>query len=546
LDLLIIGAGFAGLYMLMRARRQGLQALVLEAAGGVGGTWYHNRYPGARVDIESLEYSYGFDEALQQQWHWSERYAAQPELLRYAEHVADRFALRDGILLNTRLQSARFDEAKRCWQAQAQAQTQAQTQTQTQTQTETGAAQTFIARHLVLATGALSMPSTPPFAGQEGFRGRVLHTARWPQAPVDVRGLRVGVVGTGSSAVQAVPELAREAASLHVFQRTAAYAVPAHNGPLDPVREAQVKAGYADFRARNLQMRGGFSADLPPHRVSALAVSEAVREAQFEARWQVGGFAFLAAFNDLLTDPAANALAADFVRRKIRTVVKDPVTAERLCPTHTLGCKRLCVDSGYYATFNRPNVHLVDVRHTPIERFSAQGLKVGDRDIPLDLVVLATGFDAMTGTLMALDIRGRAGRTLREHWAGGPLNYLGMMLAEFPNLYIMAGPGSTAAFTNMHRAIEHHGDWIIEAIQHLRDKGLATIEPTAEAEAQWVSHVNALAEGSLFVTCASWYLGANIPGKPRVFMPLLQGFPAYRAHCAQVAQAGYTGCRLAA
>jgi len=532
LDLLVIGAGFAGLYLLLRARQRGLRAVVLEAADGVGGTWFHNRYPGARVDIESLEYSYGFDEALQQDWHWTERYAAQPELLRYANHVADRFGLRDGIRLNTRLIRARFDEAARCWRAEATG--------------PDGRPSHCVARHLVLATGALSMPSAPPLPGQERFQGRVLHTARWPHEPVDVRGLRVGVVGTGSSAVQAVPELARDAASLHVFQRTAAYAVPAHNGPLDPVREARVKAGYADFRARNLQMRGGFSADLLPNRVSALAVGEAEREAQFEARWQVGGFAFLATFNDLLTDPAANELAAEFIRRKIRATVHDPVTAELLCPTHTLGCKRLCVDSGYYATFNRPNVHLVDVQRAPIEGFSPRGLLTGGREIPLDLVILATGFDAMTGTLMALDIQGRGGLPLREHWAAGPLNYLGLLLAGFPNLYLMAGPGSTAAFTNMHRAIEHHGDWIVDAVAHLRDHGLATIEATPEAEAGWVAHVNAMAEGSLFLTCASWYLGANIPGKPRVFMPLLQGFPAYRAHCAQVAQAGYTGCLLLA
>ena len=342
-DMLIVGAGFAGLYMLHKARRMGLNALVIEAAPSVGGTWYHNRYPGARVDIQSMEYSFSFDEALQQQWQWSERYAPQPELLRYANHVADRFGLRDGIRLSTRMAGAQFDETARRWTVQAEG------------------GQRWSARFLVMASGPLSTPNRPDFAGLEDFAGPVFHTADWPHEPVDFTGQRVGIIGTGSSAVQAIPLIARQARELTVFQRTAAYAAPAHNGPLDREFEARIKADYAGFRARNRRMHGGFGSLLPPNPVSALAASAEEREAAFEQRWKVGGFAILGAFNDLLLNEQSNALAAQFVRDKIRSIVKDPVTAQLLSPTHTIGCKRLCVDSGYYDTFNRPNVKLVDI-----------------------------------------------------------------------------------------------------------------------------------------------------------------------------------------
>lgn len=526
LDLLIVGAGFAGLCMLQRARRLGLQALVLEAADGVGGTWRANRYPGARVDIQSLEYSFGFDAALQQEWHWSERYAAQPELLRYAEHVADRFALRDAILFDTRVTGARWDEAAACWHVQDQA------------------GRGWSAQFLVMASGPLSSPNVPDFPGLAQFEGQVLHTARWPKEAVDFTGRRVAVVGTGSSAVQAVPLIAEQAAQLTVFQRTAAYAVPAHNGPLDPAWEAAVKADYPAFRERNRQMRGGFGSALPPDPRSALAVGETEREAAFEARWRIGGFAFLATFADLLTDARANALAADFVRRKIRATVHDPETAARLCPTHTLGCKRLCVDSGYYETFNRANVTLVDIAGGGIERFTPAGLVAGGREHRFDTLVLATGFDAMTGTLMRLDLRGRGGLPIRHKWEAGPLNYLGLAIAGLPNLFNIAGPGSTSAFTNVIVSIEHHVDWIAGCIGHLRSHGLRVIEAQERAEARWMAAVQAAAQKTLFLSCNSWYLGANIPGKPRVFMPMACGFPAYAERCAAEAAAGYPGFEL--
>ena len=520
--MLVVGAGFAGLYMLFKARSLGLAVRVIEAAPSVGGTWYFNRYPGARVDIQSMEYSFQFSEALQQEWHWTERYAAQPELLRYANHVADRFGLRDGIQLNTRLTGAAFDERAQRWQVDA----------------ESG--ETWSARFLVMASGPLSSPNTPAFKGLDTFSGPVYHTARWPHDPVDFTGKRVGLVGTGSSAVQSIPVIARQASELTVFQRTAAYAVPAHNGALDPAFEARIKADYAGFRARNSRMHGGFGSELRPNPVSALAVGAEEREAAFEERWRIGGFGFLGAFNDLMLDERSNALAAEFVRGKIRSIVRDPETARLLSPKQTIGCKRLCVDTGYYETYNRPNVKLVDVSERPVGEVTPAGLKTDGRDYAFDALVLATGFDAMTGTLMRLDLRGRGGLGIRQKWRAGPLNYLGLAIAGFPNLFNIAGPGSTSAFTNVIVAIEHHVDWIADCVAHLNAHGHATIEATERAESAWVAHVNAVAQRTVYLSCNSWYLGANIPGKPRMFMPLI-GFPPYADKCAEVARNGYDG-----
>ena len=531
MDLLIVGAGFAGLYMLYKARQNGLKALVIEAGGGVGGTWYFNRYPGARVDIQSMEYSYSFCEELQQEWCWSERYAGQPELLRYANHVADRFALRDGIRLDTELKSAAFDEVAHRWNAVA-------------TQHD-GSVQHLSARFLVMASGPLSSPNWPAFKGLDAFKGKVYHTARWPDEAVDFTGQRVGIIGTGSSAIQLIPMLAQEARALTVFQRTAAYCVPARNGPIDVQYEANIKANYADFRTRNLRMHGGFSANLPPNPVSALAVTAAAREADFEARWQIGGFALLGAYNDLLLNHDSNALAAEFVRKKIRGIVSDPVTARLLCPTQTIGCKRLGVDSGYYETYNRANVTLADVSQHPIDTITPNGLTTQGTEHAFDALVLATGFDAITGTHTRLDLRGRGGLTIQDKWSAGPANYLGLMVQGFPNLFNIAGAGSTSAFTNVMRSIEHHVDWIADCIAHLNSNHLSTIEATKEAEALWTEHVNAAAARTVFLSCNSWYLGANIPGKTRMFMPLAGGFPSYVKRCANVARDGYAGFTLA-
>jgi cyclohexanone monooxygenase len=523
LDVVIVGAGFGGLYALYKLRGMGLRALALDAAPSVGGTWWANRYPGARVDIQSLEYSYSFSEELEQDWHWTERYAAQPELLRYADHVADRFDLRRDIRLGTRIAAAHFDDTACRWRV---------------TSDDGG---TWTARFVVLAAGQLSAPNTPAFPGLESFAGRVLHSAAWPHEPVDLRGRHAAVIGTGTSAVQIIPNIAGQARSLTVFQRTAAYAVPGHNAPLDPGWEARVKADYAGFRARNRKMYSGFGCELTPRPSSALDATAHEREAAFEDRWRIGGFSLLGAFADLMTNLHANELAAEFVRGKIRRIVRDPATAALLCPSYPIGCKRLCVDSGYYDTYNLPNVTLVDVGTHPIDAITPGGLLTGGREHRFDTLVLATGFDAFTGPLTRIDLRGRGGLRIQDKWRAGPLNYLGLAVAGFPNLFNIGGPGSTSAFTNFFVAIEHHVDWIADCLAWLDAQGHATIEPSADAEARWMAQVNAAPQKTIYLGCNSWYLGANIPGKPRIFMPLVGGFPAYAERCTAVAKRGYDG-----
>jgi cation diffusion facilitator CzcD-associated flavoprotein CzcO len=523
LDLVIVGAGFAGLYMLHRARTMGLSARVFEAGSGVGGTWYWNRYPGARCDVESMEYSYQFSDALQQAWDWTERYAAQPEILRYANHVADRFDLRRDIRFDTRVRAAAFDEAHGRWVIE----------------TDDGAR--IAATWCVMATGCLSSTNVPKFAGLDRFRGAWYHTGNWPHEGVDFSGLRVGVIGTGSSAVQSIPLIAREAAHLFVFQRTPNYVVPARNAPLDPEVRAHVKANYPALRARAKQARTGQLYPINPK--SALEVSDDEREREYRWRWERGGLGFLGAFADLILDRSANDTAAEFVRRQIRRIVRDPAVADLLAPRSVFGCKRLCIDTGYFETFNRPNVTLVDVSRTPIERISEEAIVVDGRDYAVDAIVFATGFDAMTGTLQRIDIRGRGGRSLQDKWAAGPRTYLGLAMAGFPNLFIVTGPGSPSVLSNMLPSIEQHVDWIAECIGSMRERGLGRIEPTEAAEDAWVAHVNQVADATLFPSCNSWYLGANIPGKPRVFMPYL-GFPAYVEKCDGEAAAGYRSFKL--
>ncbi len=526
LDLLVVGAGFSGIYMLQRARALGLRALALEAGGDVGGTWYWNRYPGARCDIESLEYSYGFDEALQQEWHWSERFAAQPEILRYAQHVADRFDLRRDIVFRVRMAGASFDEASSSWQVTADG------------------GRSWQARHLVMATGPLSSANLPDIPGRDSFAGPVFHTGQWPHEPVDFTGLRVAVIGTGSSAVQSIPVIARQARELTVFQRTATYSVPARNRPLDAAQEADVKSHYADFRARNAQTMVAFGASYPRNDQPVRQATPDDREAAFERRWQIGGLNFLGAFGDLLTDSGANQFAAEFVRHKIRAVVRDPATAERLMPAQPIGCKRICVDTAYYETFNLPHVRLVDIAGTGIEAIEPGGVRVAGCLHQVDAIVFATGFDAMTGSLLKPDIRGRGGLSLRDKWQAGPLNYLGLSVHGFPNMFTVCGPGSPSVLTNMLVSIEQHVRWITDCMVWMREQGKNGIEAETDAEASWVGHVNAVAGATLFPSCNSWYLGANVPGKVRVFMPLL-GFPAYVQKCDAVAAQGYAGFHLA-
>ncbi len=523
IDVLVVGAGFGGLFLLHRLRGLGLSTVVVETGSDVGGTWYWNRYPGARCDIESLEYSFSFDEELQQEWHWSERYAAQPEILDYARHVADRFDLRRDIRFDTRVTGAVWDDTVERWQVA----------------TDAGG---WSARFVVMATGTLSAPNAPDFPGLDSFAGRVLHTARWPD-DVDLTGRRVAVVGTGSTAIQAIPLIAEVADELYVLQRTATYSVPARNGPLDPAVEAAVKADYAGLRARDRQMPGGFGSRFGWNDASAVATDPAERDAELERRWRIGGFAFLGAFADVILDPAANELVADFVRRKIRATVHDPATAELLCPTQPIACKRMCLDTGYYETFNRPNVHLVDVSGAGIERITPGGVVVAGVEYAVDTIVLATGFDALTGAVMRVDLVGRDGRSIRDAWSAGPVNLLGLAVPDFPNLFVLTGPGSPSVLTNMIVSIEEHVEWIAEALVHLRDHACSVIEATAEAADAWVDHVNLVASFTLYPSCNSWYLGANVAGKPRVFMPL-PGFPAYVERCRDVARSGYEGFRL--
>jgi cation diffusion facilitator CzcD-associated flavoprotein CzcO/acetyl esterase/lipase len=531
LDAVVVGAGFAGLYALHRLRGLGLRVRVFEQGDGVGGTWYWNRYPGARCDIESLDYSYSFSEELEQEWEWSERYPTGPEILRYLNHVADRFDLRRDIQLNTRLERAEYDEAAERWLL------------------STAGGERFSARYCVMASGCLTSVNRPEFDGLDDFKGEWHHSARWPHDGVELAGRRIGVIGTGSTGIQLIPQLAKHAGRLHVFQRTANFSMPARNRPLDPDVQRRAKAGYRERRRLARESLSGVPRSHPdaiPQR-SALDATPAEREQIFERGWAEGGIGgVLLAFNDINVNPEANAAAAEFVRSKIRQIVDDPETAERLCPTtHPIGTKRICVDIDYYETYNRDNVTLVDVGADPIERITPTGIKTRDAHYELDLIVFATGFDAITGALLEIDIRGRAGQTLRTKWSEGPRTYLGLTLAGFPNMFLITGPGSPSVLSNMVCSIEQHIDWIADCIGHLRERGLGTIEATAEAESGWVAHVAEVAEATLFPRANSWYIGANIPGKPRVFMPYLGGVGAYRSHCDAVAANGYEGFALA-
>ena len=522
-DAVVVGAGFAGLYMLHRLRRQGMDVRVFEAGGGVGGTWYWNRYPGARCDIPSMEYSYQFSDALQQDWEWTERYASQPEILEYANHVAERFELLPHIRFHTRVTAARYDESERRWQVALDS------------------GDTVTARYLVMATGCLSVPNVPRMAGLDPEADNVYHTGRWPHDGVDFTGKRVAVIGTGSSAIQSLPLIAEQAAQVTVFQRTPNYSVPAHNARLDPDYVADLKSRYRAFRARNWQR--GFGADFRDSDRSALEVDEAERLAEYEDRWARGGLAFLAAFNDLPFSDAANATAQVFIRGKIREAVNDPEVAARLIPHTPVGCKRLCVDTNYYQTFNLPHVRLVDVTEEPIEAVVAEGVRTTADTYPADCLVLATGFDAMTGAVTRIDLRGRKGQTLKDKWQAGPRAYLGLATAGFPNLFLVTGPGSPSVLSNMLPSIEQHVEWISDCIAYLEKHQYRAIEAEVAAEDAWLTHVNEVADLSIYPRCNSWYLGSNVEGKRRAFMPYL-GVPPYLQKCAEVVARDYEGFAL--
>ncbi len=523
LDVAVVGAGFSGLYLLHRLRGMGLVAHAFEAGSDVGGTWYWNRYPGARVDIESQEYSYSFDEGLQDDWRWSERYAAQPELLRYLGHVADRFDLRRDITFDTRVASAVFDEAAARWTL------------------TTDRGDTVSARFCVMATGCLSVPNAPDFPGQADFAGPAYHTGRWPHEGVDFTGQRVAVIGTGSSAIQSIPQIAKQAEQVTIFQRTPNFSVPAHNGPIDPGVVEAWNANRAENRQKQRLSAGGFISSDPTELLS-VEVSDEVRRDTYEQRWARGGFAILGAFADQMVDPAANAHAAEFTAAKIRERVKDPAVADKLVPRdYPWGTKRLCVDIDYYETYNRPNVTLVDLRETPLDRITGTGVRTTAADYPVDAIVFAIGFDAMTGALARIDIRGRGGVALKDEWAAGPRTYLGLMVAGFPNLFTVTGPGSPSVLSNMVVSIEQHVEWICDCIGWLGDRQLGLIEASRAAQDAWVEHVNEVADMTLYKQANSWYLGANVPGKPRVFMPYAGGVGVYRELCDGIAAKGYEG-----
>ena len=524
-DAVIIGAGFAGMYMLYALREQGFSARVFEVADDVGGTWYWNRYPGARCDVESLEYSYSFSPELEQEWEWSERYAGQPEILRYAQHVADRFDLRRDIQFETRVLSADFDGAATGWTIV--------------TRTLKGVEQTTQAQFMITAVGCLSSTNLPQFPGRETFAGPSYHTGTWPHEGVDFTGQRVAMIGTGSSAVQSIPVIAKQAAHLTIFQRTASYTVPAHNRSLTPEEVAEVKADYASLRAANRQMAGGFGARSARGEVGALEVTPDERATEYQKRWEVGGLSFLGGYNDIILSPESNETAAEFVRAKIAETVTDPATVALLTPSHVIGCKRLCIDTGFYETFNRDNVSLVDVSKQPIEEITATGVRVGGMDYEVDAIVYATGFDAMTGSLLKINARGPE-TSLQDAWAAGPRTYLGLSVHGLPNMFTISGPGSPSVLTNMITSIEQHVEWIRDCLVAMRAKGLRRIEATEAAQEAWVDYVNAVADMTLFPKCNSWYLGANVPGKTRVFMPL-PGFPPYAEQCVAVAANGYEG-----
>ena len=516
-DAAVVGAGLGGVCMLHQLRSRGFSVRVFEAGGG---TWFWNRYPGARCDAPSMEYSYQFSEQLQQDWDWSERYATQPEILRYINHVADRFDLRPDIQLNTRVTTAAFDEATGHWSI------------------ETDDGGRVSARYCIMATGVLSSLITPDIKGLETFAGAVHYTGRWPHEGVDFNGLRVGIIGTGSSAVQSIPHIATDAAHLYVFQRTPNYSVPAHNAPITPEVREHIKADYPGFREQAKQAYFGMHLDF--NELSALAATPEERARQYEERWALGGFSFLGAYGDLLLDQKANDTAAEFVRAKIRATVRDPAIAEKLMPHSVLGCKRLCIDTDYYETYNRPNVTLVDIRGAPIEAITPDSVRTDGKDYDLDMIVLATGFDAITGALLKIDIRGRNGMTLREKWEAGPRAYLGLAIAGFPNLFTINGPGSPSVLGNNLSAIEQHVNWITNLIEYVRMRDVACMEATADAENAWAEHVNDVADATLFNACNSWYRGANVPGKPRMFMPYI-GVPPYAQKCDAVVAADYEG-----
>jgi len=524
-DAIVVGAGLGGLRALYTLRERGLSVAVLEASDELGGVWNFNRYPGARCDVESYDYSYMFSPELEQEWRWSERYATQPEVLRYINHVAERFDLRRHIAFSARMERASFDEEQGVWCVRS----------------EDGRA--WQGRYLILAVGQLSTTKQPLFPGESSFKGDILHSARWPREPVSFEGKRVGIIGTGSSGVQMTPVIAAQAAQLTVFQRSANYSIPAANAPISDEQDRAVKVDYRARRDKALNSPSGLG--FVPNGASALDATPEERQAIYEAAWQRLGFGFALAFKDILLDEASNETAAAFVRAKIAKQVNDPVTRELLTPKgFPFGTKRPSVDSNYWATFNRSNVTLIDIKAAPIEEITPEGIRTSDAEHPLDIIIYATGFDAFTGSLLRPEIIGRGGLTLRDKWTAGPVSYLGIGVAGFANMFILVGPGSPSLLSNVILSIEQQVDWLADLIDHARQKGVAMIEASEADEQEWVEHVNLRAQETLYPKAESYYVGAEIPGKPRVFMPYSGGVRSYRRTLEKVASGGYEGFSL--
>lgn len=522
-DVVIVGAGAAGLYMLHTARKQGLDAIVLERGAAIGGTWYWNRYPGARCDVESFDYSYSFDDDLQQEWTWSEKYSAQPEILAYLNHVADRFSLRDGIRLDTNVTGAEFDEATGTWRVDIEG------------------GEPIEATYVVMATGVLSTPKTPEFAGLDTFEGRVIMTNEWPDEEVDFSGKRVAVIGTGSTGIQVVPIIAEQARELLVFQRTPSYSLPAHNRPLTDEDHRHVKSNYAAFRER--ARRSPLGAYTESHGKATTEVTAEEREAEYWRNYDYGSpMRFASSFTDLVIDDEANATARDFVAARIRERVRDSSLHDALIPTtYALAIRRLCIDTGYYETFDRDNVALIDLYAEPLQEITPTGVRTARGDYDVDVLVLATGFDAVTGTLRRLDIRGRGGATLRDVWDEAPVSYLGVAVAGFPNLFTVTGPGSPSVTSNMFVSIEQHIEFIGGLLERAGAAPGTIVEATDAAQREWVAHVNEVGDSTLYRDATSWYVGANVPGKPRALLQYVGGVHAYGDKLAAVEAGDYEG-----
>ncbi len=524
-DAVIVGAGFSGLYLLHRLRKAGFSTRVFERGGDVGGTWYWNRYPGARCDVESLQYSYSFDEQLQQEWHWPEKFSAQPDILAYANHVADRFDLKKDIEFNTEVKVGCFDEKSSSWKI------------------TTSKEEKVTARFFIMATGCISTTQVPSIKGLNNYKGNTYHTGNWPHEEVNFAGQNIAVIGTGSSGIQSIPVLAEQANNLTVFQRTPNYSIPSQNEPMTNKYEQSWKDVYTARRKEMRYSAHGSLKDL--NNVPALSVDEEQRQQLYSERWAIGGTGFLGSFNDLLTNADANYTAAEFVRQQIKKIVEDQETAEILCPTtYPIGTKRICIDTGYFETYNRKNVKLIDISKRPIQRLVSNGIVANEQLYVFDSIIFATGFDAMTGSLFNVDIKGRKGIALRDKWNAGPKTYLGLMSASFPNLFMITGPGSPSVKSNMIMSIEQHVDLVTDTLLRMRSEGLSVVEPELAAENSWVEHVQEVANKTLFPRANSWYMGANIPGKPRLFMPYIGGVGVYREICEEIVADNYRGFKF--